>query len=128
MVGINDESAVGAVEAAKQAGGGTEIAIVGHGGSGEITDIVANPDSPCIGTVFFHAERYGTDLLDFALPIVRGRSAPVVHSCPMSSWEKMLCCALAAKATPAFLVGAEKWEGREAVTRDKEFRENLPLA
>jgi hypothetical protein len=41
-----------------------------------------NPDSPCIGTLFFHAERYGTDLLSFALPIVRGRSAPVVHYVP----------------------------------------------
>jgi ribose transport system substrate-binding protein len=82
VVGINDESAVGAVEAAKQAGSGTEIAVVGHGGSGEITEIVADPDSPCIGTVFFHAERYGTDLLNFALPIVRGRSAPVVHYVP----------------------------------------------
>src|ERR1700734_1365955 len=55
VVGINDESAIGAVDAAKQAG---------------------------IGTVFFHAERYGTDLLSFALPIVRGRSAPVVHYVP----------------------------------------------
>jgi ribose transport system substrate-binding protein len=82
VVGINDESAIGAVEAAKQAGNGTDIAIVGHGGSMEIMDVVANPDSPCIGTVFFHAERYGTDLLSFALPIVRGRSAPVVHYVP----------------------------------------------
>jgi ribose transport system substrate-binding protein len=82
VVGINDESAIGAVDAAKQAGNGTEIAIVGHGGSMEIMDIVAKPDSPCIGTVFFHAERYGTDLLSFALPIVRGRSAPVVHYVP----------------------------------------------
>ncbi len=81
VVGINDESAIGAVEAAKQSPG-TDTAIVGHGGSMEIMDIVANPDSPCIGTVFFHAERYGTDLLSFALPIVRGRSAPVVHYVP----------------------------------------------
>lgn len=35
-----------------------------------------------IGTVAFHAERYGADLLSFALPIVRGRSAPVVHYVP----------------------------------------------
>lgn len=82
VVGINDESAIGAAEAARQTGGGTEIAIVGHGGSGEITDIIASPDSPCIGTVAFHAERYGADLLSFALPIVRGRSAPVVHYVP----------------------------------------------
>jgi hypothetical protein len=45
-------------------------------------NVVATRDSPCIGTVFFHAERYGADLLSFALPIVRGRSAPVVHYVP----------------------------------------------
>jgi ribose transport system substrate-binding protein len=82
VVGINDESAMGAVEAARQAGSHADVAIVGHGGSAEIMEIVANPDSPCIGTVFFHAARYGADLLNFALPIVRGRSAPVVHYVP----------------------------------------------
>jgi len=82
VVGINDESAIGAAEAARQTGGGTGIAIVGHGGSGEITEIIAIPNSPCIGTVAFHAERYGTDLLSFALPIVHGRSAPVLHYVP----------------------------------------------
>ena len=82
IVAINDESAIGAVQAAQLAGSGSEIAIVGHGGSSEIADIIADPDSPCIGTVNFHAERYGSDLLSFALPIVRGRSAPVVHYVP----------------------------------------------
>ena len=82
VVGINDESAMGAVEAARQGGHSADVAVVGHGGSAEIMNIAANPDSPCIGTVFFHAARYGTDLLNFALPIVRGRSAPVVHYVP----------------------------------------------
>ncbi|MBT9332378.1 substrate-binding domain-containing protein [Paracidobacterium acidisoli] len=82
IVGINDESAIGAIEAADQARYGTELAVVGHGGSMEILDIAADPDSPCIGTVCFHPERYGPDLLNFALPIVRGRSAPVVHYVP----------------------------------------------
>jgi ribose transport system substrate-binding protein len=59
-----------------------DFAIVGHGGSAEIMDIAADPASPCIGTVSFHSERYGPDLLKFALPIVRGRSAPVVHYVP----------------------------------------------
>jgi ribose transport system substrate-binding protein len=88
VVGINDESAIGASEAASKAGSGTEVAVVGHGGSMEILDIAANPHSPCIGTVFFHAERYGTDLLSFALPIVRGRSAPVVHYVPHEFMSK----------------------------------------
>lgn len=82
VVGINDESAIGAIEAADQARYGTELAVVGHGGSKEIIDLAADPYSPCIGTVCFHPERYGPDLLSFAVPIVRGRSAPVVHYVP----------------------------------------------
>ena len=79
IVGINDESAIGAVQGAEQARGGAELAIVGHGGSTEIIDIIADPDSPCIGTVSFHPELYGPDLLHFALPLVQGRSAAAAH-------------------------------------------------
>lgn len=82
VVGINDESAIGAVEAAREARYGMELAIAGHGGSAEIIDVASDPDSPCIGTVCFQPERYGPDLIDFALPILRGRSAPVLHYVP----------------------------------------------
>jgi ribose transport system substrate-binding protein len=82
IVGINDESAIGAVEAAQSARGQREIAIVGHGGSGDILEVIADPKSPCIGVVSFQAVRYGTDLLNFALPIVQGRSAPIGHYVP----------------------------------------------
>ncbi len=82
VAGINDESAIGAVEAAAHARYGIQLAIVGHGGSREIIDLAADPDSPCIGTVSFQPQRYGPDLLDFALPILRGRSAPVGHYVP----------------------------------------------
>jgi ribose transport system substrate-binding protein len=79
VVGINDESAIGAVQAAEQAKAGAEIAIVGHGGSTEIIDIIADPKSSCIGTVSFHAELYGPDLLTFSLPLAQGRPTPAVH-------------------------------------------------
>lgn len=82
IVGINDESAIGAVQAAMQAKSDVEIAVVGHGGSAEILEIIADRDSPCIGTVSFHTDRYGPDLLSFALPIVRGKSAPITHYVP----------------------------------------------
>jgi ribose transport system substrate-binding protein len=82
IVGINDESAIGAVEAVNAAKGSREIAVVGHGGSREIMEMIANPNSPCIGVVSFHADRYGTDLFNFALPIVQGRSAPTGHYVP----------------------------------------------
>jgi len=82
IVGINDESAIGAVQAAQQSKGKCELAIVGHGGSPEILEMIADPDSPCIGTVSFQAERYGPDLLSFALPIIQGRAASAVHYVP----------------------------------------------
>lgn len=82
IVGINDESAMGAVDAANEAKGLREIAVVGHGGSKDILDLIGDPSSSCIGVVSFHAERYGPDLLNFALPIVQGRSAPTGHYVP----------------------------------------------
>lgn len=82
IVGINDESAMGASEAANEAKGAKEIAVVGYGGSKEILEMIADPRSSCIGTVSFNAERYGPDLLDFALPIVQGKSAPTAHYVP----------------------------------------------
>jgi ribose transport system substrate-binding protein len=88
VVGINDESAIGALRAAEQATGDLKFAVVGHGGSAEIAEMVADRDSPCIGTVAFHTERYGPDLLTFALPIVRGKSAPIAHYVPHEFWGK----------------------------------------
>ena len=73
IVGINDESAIGAVQAADLARAAAEVAIVGHGGSTEIMKLIVDPKSPCIGTISFHAELYGTDLLHFALPLAQGR-------------------------------------------------------
>lgn len=79
VVGINDESAIGATAALAAASSSVDSAVVGHGGSPEIMELVADRKSPCIGTVSFHPELYGPDLLNFALPIVQGKSAPVYH-------------------------------------------------
>ena len=82
IVAINDESAIGAVQAVEQIKAGSEVAIVGHGGSKEIRDSIADSRSPCIGTISFHPELYGADLLHFALPLAQGRSAPAAHYVP----------------------------------------------
>jgi ribose transport system substrate-binding protein len=79
VMGINDESALGAVEAIASSRGSIDAAVVGHGGSGEILDVIADRKSVCIGTVSFHAERYGPELLNFALPILQGKSAPTLY-------------------------------------------------
>ena len=88
IVGINDESAIGAAEAVEQVKGGADIAIVGHGGSTEILEMIADPKNACIGTVSFHAELYGPDLLTFSLPLVQGRPAPAAHYVPHEFFGK----------------------------------------
>jgi ribose transport system substrate-binding protein len=82
IVAINDESAIGAVQAVEQLKAGSEVAIVGHGGSTEIRNSIVDSRSPCIGTISFHAELYGADLLHFALPLAQGRSGPAAHYVP----------------------------------------------
>jgi ribose transport system substrate-binding protein len=79
---INDESAIGATEAVTANKGPNQIAIVGQGGSADILDLLKDPRSPCIGVVSFNADRYGTELFNFTLPIVQGRSAPTGHYVP----------------------------------------------
>jgi len=82
IMGINDESALGALAALSANYNAADVAVIGHGGSKEILKLIADRKNPCIGTVSFHAERYGQDLLSFALPIVQGKSAPVYHYVP----------------------------------------------
>jgi ribose transport system substrate-binding protein len=82
IVGINDESAIGALAALSASSVSVDAAVIGHGGSSEILRYVADRKSPCIGTISFNAERYGPDLLSFAIPIVQGKSAPVYHYVP----------------------------------------------
>jgi ribose transport system substrate-binding protein len=79
IAGINDESAIGAAQAAEEAGGKNDIAIIGHGGSAEMLEMIADAASPCIGTVLFHPELYGPELVSFALLTLRGKPTPPAH-------------------------------------------------
>lgn len=79
IAGINDESAIGASEALQQTSSAGEAAVVGHGGSPEILEMIRDAGSPCIGTVSFHAELYGPGLVSVVVPTLQGRSATPVH-------------------------------------------------
>jgi ribose transport system substrate-binding protein len=82
IAGINDESALGAARVAQELRGTADFAIVGHGGSREILALVADPESPCIGTVSFRPELYGPGLVSFALAMAAGRPADPVQYVP----------------------------------------------
>ncbi len=79
IAGINDESAIGAAQAAEQSSTKNDIAIVGHGGSAEMVELVAKGTSQCIGTVSFHPELYGPELVSFALLTLRGKPTAPAH-------------------------------------------------
>jgi ribose transport system substrate-binding protein len=79
IAGINDETAIGASEAAKKIRGSRDVAIVGHGGSPEMIKMVSDPASPCIGTVSFRPELYGPELVSFAFLTLRGESTNPAH-------------------------------------------------
>ena len=79
IAGINDETAIGASEAALECGAEKGLAIVGHGGSPEMCELVANRSNPCIGTVTFHPELYGSELVDFAQSVLAGKSSAPSH-------------------------------------------------
>ncbi|MFL6353871.1 MAG: substrate-binding domain-containing protein [Bryobacteraceae bacterium] len=79
IAGINDESAIGAVEALQQGRATGEAAVVGHGGSAEIMQMVCDATGPCIGTVSFHAELYGPGLVSVVVRTLQGRSVTPVH-------------------------------------------------
>ncbi|HUI51901.1 MAG TPA: substrate-binding domain-containing protein [Terriglobales bacterium] len=79
IAAINDETALGAAEAAVHKQNGRNIAIVGHGGSPEMCNVVADPKSPCIGTVSFRPEVYGPELVSFGLRVLRERSSLPAH-------------------------------------------------
>jgi ABC-type sugar transport system substrate-binding protein len=69
----------GAVEALQQTSRAGEAAVVGHGGSAEIMEMVRDATSPCVGTVSFHAELYGPGLVSLVVPTLQGRSVTPVH-------------------------------------------------
>jgi ribose transport system substrate-binding protein len=79
IAAINDETAIGAANASAEKRENRKIAIVGHGGSSEMCALIAEPKSPCIGTVSFHPELYGPELVTFALRVLRGRSSVPAH-------------------------------------------------
>jgi ribose transport system substrate-binding protein len=82
IAGINDETAIGAYNAVAESNFAKQFAIVGHGGSPEMCEIVADPLSPCVGTVSFHPEMYGPELVTFGLSILRGRSSSPTRYIP----------------------------------------------
>lgn len=84
IAAVNDESALGAADAVAAHRSRRRIAIVGQGGSPEIIALARSGSGPCIGTVNFHAEAYGPELIDFVIAVLQGRAIPPARYMPHS--------------------------------------------
>jgi ribose transport system substrate-binding protein len=73
---INDPSAIGALEAFREAGREEQCAIVGQNASEEVHEELRNKRSRLIGSVGYFPERYGEGLVPLALEILAGRRVP----------------------------------------------------
>lgn len=78
IIGFNDETAVGALEAARSLGREGDVVAVGHGADLAISWF-KRPGSRLIASSAFFPERYGERLLDLARRMLRGESVPRVN-------------------------------------------------
>jgi ribose transport system substrate-binding protein len=71
-----DTSALGALEAVRDACREKHVAIVGQDYLGEMVDEMRVPGSPIVGTVSHEVQEYGPRIIELALSILQGRSVP----------------------------------------------------
>ncbi|MFO7678632.1 MAG: substrate-binding domain-containing protein [Chloroflexota bacterium] len=76
VISFNDEAAFGALQAARKAQRETDVVIVGQGADRLVHAEIRNPESRLIGSTAYMPERYGEKLMELALKILHGESAP----------------------------------------------------
>jgi ribose transport system substrate-binding protein len=76
VICFNDEAALGALAAARQAGREEEVVIVGQGADRRVRPEIRRGDSPVIGSTAFMPEQYGEKLVALAQKILAGQVIP----------------------------------------------------
>jgi len=74
--GFNDQSALGVLQAARNAGREQDVAIVGHNASEEAHCEIRNPASRLIASIAYFPERYGEKLVCLAQSILHREPVP----------------------------------------------------
>lgn len=75
VLGMNDDTALGAIDAAQALGSVDHLVAVGQGAT-LCFDEFRKPGSRLIGSTAYHPENYGEPILDLALRILRGEHVP----------------------------------------------------
>jgi len=85
VIGMNDDSALGVLDTARDLGCEGNLAIAGQGADAEARAEIADPASPFIASTDYHMDQYGPRLIDLSLRILSGeRVAPqnfIEHRC-----------------------------------------------
>ncbi len=79
VVGINDETVLGALAALRAAGRGGNALAVTQGLDRRAKEELRRRDTPLIGGVTFQPESYGAHLIPLALDLLQGRPLPPAH-------------------------------------------------
>jgi len=76
VISFNDDAAIGAVTAARQAGREQDVVIVGQGADRIARKEIRRSGSRLIGSAAYWPERYGQKLIDVAQAILQGEPVP----------------------------------------------------
>jgi ribose transport system substrate-binding protein len=78
VIGFNDETALGALDAARALGRESDMVVVGQGGN-LVLDEFRKPGSRFIASVAYYPEQYGPRLVDLALHMLQGERVAREH-------------------------------------------------
>lgn len=76
IIGQNDDTTLGAIDAARSLGIEENVVGVGYGATELALDELRSPDSRLVASVDMHPEEYGTPLLELALRMLNGEKVP----------------------------------------------------
>jgi ribose transport system substrate-binding protein len=71
-----DSGALGALEAAQEAGRTEDVLIVGHDCIPEMVEELQDPESPIVGTISSEVSAYGPRLMELAISLLQGKNVP----------------------------------------------------
>jgi ribose transport system substrate-binding protein len=74
IVANNDTVALGAVQAIRELQRQKQVMVAGHDAIPEALEELAKKDSPLVGTVYTAADRYGPQLIELGLAILKGQA------------------------------------------------------
>jgi DNA-binding LacI/PurR family transcriptional regulator len=76
VIGVNDDSALGVLDSARQLGREQHFAIAGHGGDDAIRHEINDPKSAYIASSDIGMDQYGPRLIDLSLKMLSGKRVP----------------------------------------------------